>query len=65
MKKKQIILSKEDINNKINRISFSIIEDYYQEKEITLIVIQELKEQIVQSNKKYKRNGNFHHKHFL
>jgi len=37
MKKKQIILSKEEINNKINRISFSIIEDYYQEKVITLI----------------------------
>ena len=37
MKKKQIILNKEEINNKINRIAFSIIEDYYQAKSITLI----------------------------
>ena len=37
MKKKQIILNKEEINNKINRIGFSIIEEYYQEKSITLI----------------------------
>ena len=37
MKKKQIILNKEDITNKINRIAFSIIEDYHTEKSITLI----------------------------
>ena len=37
MKKKQIILNKEEINNKINRISFSIMEDYYKEKSITII----------------------------
>tara|TARA_B100000902_G_C27087705_1_gene802220 strand:+ start:230 stop:721 length:492 start_codon:yes stop_codon:yes gene_type:complete len=37
MKKKQIILNKKEINNKINRISFSIMEDYYKEKSITLI----------------------------
>ena len=37
MKKKQIILNKEEINNKIKRIGFSIIEDYYQQKSITLI----------------------------
>ena len=37
MKKKQIILNKEEITNKINRIAFSIIEDYHTEKSITLI----------------------------
>ena len=37
MKKKQIILNKEAINNKIKRIAFSIIEEYYQKKSITLI----------------------------
>ena len=37
MKKKQIILNKEGITNKINRIAFSIIEDYHTEKSITLI----------------------------
>ena len=37
MEKKQIILNKEEINNKIKRIGFSIIEDYYQQKSITLI----------------------------
>ena len=37
MKKKQIILNKEEINNKINRIAFSIIEDYHSETSITLI----------------------------
>ena len=37
MKKKQIILDKEAINNKINRIGFSIIEEYYEEKQITII----------------------------
>ena len=37
MKKKQIILNQEEINNKINRIAFSIIEDYYDTKSITLI----------------------------
>ena len=37
MKKKQIILNKEGITKKINRIAFSIIEDYHTEKSITLI----------------------------
>ena len=37
MKKKQIILNKERIINTINRIAFSIIEDYHEEKSITLI----------------------------
>ena len=37
MKKKQIILNKEEITNKINRIAYSIIEDYHTEKSITLI----------------------------
>ena len=37
MKKKQIILNQEEITNKINRIAFSIIEDYHTEKSITLI----------------------------
>ena len=37
MKKKQIILNKEGITKKINRIAFSIIEDYHTEKKITLI----------------------------
>jgi len=37
MKKKQIILNKAAINNKIKRIAFSIIEEYYQKKSITLI----------------------------
>ena len=37
MKKKQIILNKERIKNTINRIAFSIIEDYHEEKSITLI----------------------------
>jgi len=37
MKKKQIILNHLEINNKINRIAFSIIEDYYNKKSITLI----------------------------
>ena len=37
MKQKQIILTKEEINNKINRIAFSIIEDCYLEKEITIV----------------------------
>ena len=37
MNKKQIILNKEEITNKINRIAFSIIEDYHSEKSITLI----------------------------
>ena len=37
MKKKQIILNKERITNTINRIAFSIIEDYHEEKSITLI----------------------------
>jgi len=37
MKKKQVILNKDQINNKINRIAYSIIEEYYEEKLITLI----------------------------
>ena len=37
MKQKQIILIKEEINNKINRIAFSIIEEFYLEKEITIV----------------------------
>ena len=37
MKKKQIILNKESINNKINRIAFTIIEDYHKEKYLTFI----------------------------
>ncbi|MBE37753.1 MAG: phosphoribosyltransferase [Flavobacteriales bacterium] len=37
MKRKQIILNKKEINNKINRISFSIIEDYHKKELITLI----------------------------
>ena len=34
---KQIILNKSEINSKITRIAFSIVEDYYMEKSITLI----------------------------
>ena len=37
MKKKQIILDKKAINNKIKRIAFSIIEEYHQKKSITFI----------------------------
>tara|TARA_B100000530_G_scaffold336058_1_gene289727 strand:- start:1169 stop:1678 length:510 start_codon:yes stop_codon:yes gene_type:complete len=37
MKKKQIILNKTQINNKINRIAYSIIEEYYKDKSITLV----------------------------
>ena len=37
MKNKQIILNQEEINSKINRIAVSIIEDYYQETDITII----------------------------
>ena len=37
MKKKQLILNKEAINNKIKRIGFSIIEKYHAEKNITII----------------------------
>jgi len=37
MRKKQIILNKESINNKIQRIAFAIIEDFYQEKNISII----------------------------
>ena len=40
MRRKQIILNKEEINNKITRIGFSIIEEYYQEKSITIIGFQ-------------------------
>tara|TARA_B100000427_G_C15282167_1_gene495899 strand:+ start:177 stop:665 length:489 start_codon:yes stop_codon:yes gene_type:complete len=35
--RKQVILNKEQIKNTINRISFSIIEEYYSEKKITII----------------------------
>ena len=41
MKKKQIILNKDQINNKINRIAYSIIEEYYEEKSITLVGFKE------------------------
>jgi len=37
MRKKQIILDRTGIKNKINRIAFSIIEEYYNEKQITII----------------------------
>ena len=37
MKQKQVILTKEEINNKINRIAVSIIESFYLEKEITIV----------------------------
>ena len=37
MRKKQIILDRTAIKNKINRIAFSIIEEYYNEKQITII----------------------------
>ena len=37
MRKKQIILDKESINNKLRRIAFAIIEDFYQEKNISII----------------------------
>ncbi len=61
MKKKQIILNKKEIYNKINRISFSIIEDYYQEKSITLIgfekngyIISEKLKKIIEKEHKLK-----------
>ena len=57
--KKQIILNKEQINNTINRISFSIIEQYYLEKTITIIgferngyIIAEKIKKIISSNHK-------------
>ena len=37
MKNKKIILNKIEIENKINRIAFSIIEQYHSEKNITMI----------------------------
>ncbi len=37
MRKKQIILNKKSINNEIQRIAFAIIEDFYQEKNISII----------------------------
>ena len=37
MDNKQIILNSSEIINKINRIAFSIIEDYYKETEITIV----------------------------
>ena len=42
MKRKQIILNKESINNTINRIAFSILEDYHFEKQITLQILDRL-----------------------
>lgn len=59
MKKKQIILNKEEINHKINRIGFSIIEDYYKHKSITIIgfeknghvIANKLKEKIEKNHK--------------
>lgn len=61
MKKKQIILNKEEINNKINRIAFSIIEDYYDKTSITLVgfehnghtIAKKLKN-IIEKTKKFK-----------
>jgi len=58
MKQQQIILNKEDINNKINRIAFAIIEDYHSETSITLIgfekngymIAKKLKEIITREN---------------
>ena len=37
MRKKQVILNSEELNNKITRIAFSIVEEYYLEKFITII----------------------------
>ncbi|MAQ32080.1 MAG: phosphoribosyltransferase [Flavobacteriales bacterium] len=37
MKRKQIILNSQEIKNKINRIAYSIIEEYHAEKSITII----------------------------
>ena len=37
MKKKQVILNRDQINNKINRIAYSIMEEYYEDPSITLI----------------------------
>ena len=61
MKKKQLILNKEEINNKINRIGFSIIEEYYSEKNITIIgfekngyIIADKLKKIIESNHKIK-----------
>ena len=59
MKKKQIILNKEEINHKIDRIGFSIIEDYYKHKSITIIgfeknghvIATKLKEKIEKNHK--------------
>ena len=59
MRRKQIVLNKEEINNKITRIGFSIIEEYYQEKSITIIgfhkngyIIAEKIKTIIESNYK-------------
>jgi len=59
MRRKQIVLNKEEINNKITRIGFSIIEEYYQEKSITIIgfqkngyIIAEKIKTIIESNHK-------------
>ena len=59
MRRKQIVLNKEEINNKITRIGFSIIEEYYQEKSITIIgfqkngyIIAEKLKTIIESNHK-------------
>lgn len=35
--KKQVILNSQEIINKINRIAFTIIEDFYKEEEITIV----------------------------
>ena len=59
MKKKQLILNKQAINNKIQRIGFSIIEKHHTEKNITIIgfekngyiMAQKLKEIIQDSQK--------------
>ena len=61
MKKQKIILNKEAINNKIERIAYSIIEDYYKSNAITLIgfnkngyTIAEKLKKIIEKQKKIK-----------
>ena len=61
MKQQQVILRKEEINNKINRIAFSIIEEYYLEKSITIIgfeknghIIGDKLKTIIEENQKIK-----------
>ena len=63
MKQKQIILTKDEINNKINRIAFSIIEEFYLEKKITIVgfeknghIIGEKLKKIIEQKQKIKIN---------